>query len=90
MAARGGLSAMRAASNAAHHRASPLYAFKEVVFVLRADHDGEGGMLALQALARQAVAARWLLFGLTRRNAGRASDDFPLPHNRLVEMGRRT
>ncbi len=58
--------------------------------MLRADHDGEGGMLALQALARQAVAARWLLFGLTRRHAGRASDDFPLPHNRLVEMGRRT
>ena len=28
---------------------------KYVVFVLRADHDGEGGILALQALARQAV-----------------------------------
>jgi KUP system potassium uptake protein len=29
---------------------------KYVVFVLRADHDGEGGILALQALARSAVA----------------------------------
>jgi KUP system potassium uptake protein len=28
---------------------------KYVVFVLRADHDGEGGILALQALARSAV-----------------------------------
>ncbi|MBU2288179.1 MAG: KUP/HAK/KT family potassium transporter, partial [Gammaproteobacteria bacterium] len=28
---------------------------KYVVFVLRADHDGEGGILALQALARNAV-----------------------------------
>ncbi len=28
---------------------------KYVVFVLRADHDGEGGILALQALARKAV-----------------------------------
>ena len=38
---------------------------KYVVFVLRADHDGEGGILALQALARHAAAAdprapRWL------------------------------
>jgi len=31
---------------------------KYVVFVLRADHDGEGGILALQALARQAVAGK--------------------------------
>ncbi|RST46360.1 potassium transporter Kup [Variovorax sp. DXTD-1] len=29
---------------------------KYVVFVLRADHDGEGGILALQALARSAMA----------------------------------
>ena len=29
---------------------------KYVVFVLRADHDGEGGILALQALARNAVS----------------------------------
>ncbi len=29
---------------------------KYVVFVLRADHDGEGGILALQALARSAVS----------------------------------
>ncbi|OUM00366.1 potassium transport protein Kup [Variovorax sp. JS1663] len=29
---------------------------KYVVFVLRADHDGEGGILALQALARNAIA----------------------------------
>ncbi|MGJ7508906.1 potassium transporter Kup [Variovorax sp. GT1P44] len=29
---------------------------KYVVFVLRADHDGEGGILALQALARNSVA----------------------------------
>jgi KUP system potassium uptake protein len=29
---------------------------KYVVFVLRADHDGEGGILALQALARSAAA----------------------------------
>jgi len=28
---------------------------KYVVFVLRADHDGEGGILALQALARQSI-----------------------------------
>lgn len=37
---------------------------KYVVFVLRADQDGEGGILALQGLAREAVArgggARWL------------------------------
>ncbi|MDM0012193.1 potassium transporter Kup [Variovorax sp. J22P168] len=37
---------------------------KYVVFVLRADHDGEGGILALQALARHAVEGsstpRWL------------------------------
>ena len=38
---------------------------KYVVFVLRADHDGEGGILALQALARHAAARdsgapRWL------------------------------
>jgi len=31
---------------------------KYVVFVLRADHDGEGGILALQALARQSVEGR--------------------------------
>ncbi len=40
---------------------------KYVVFVLRADHDGEGGILALQALARHAVggaAARPWLLGL--------------------------
>ncbi|MBE7939044.1 MULTISPECIES: potassium transporter Kup [Ramlibacter] len=30
---------------------------KYVVFVLRADHDGEGGIMALQALARHAVDA---------------------------------
>jgi len=38
---------------------------KYVVFVLRADYDGEGGILALQALARHAIvdskAPRWLL-----------------------------
>jgi KUP system potassium uptake protein len=38
---------------------------KYVLFVLRADYDGEGGILALQALARHAVVeshgARWLL-----------------------------
>jgi KUP system potassium uptake protein len=38
---------------------------KYVVFVLRADHDGEGGILALQALAAGAVskppARRWLV-----------------------------
>ena len=38
---------------------------KYVVFVLRADYDGEGGILALQALARQAVqrmhGPRWML-----------------------------
>ncbi|MDM0072912.1 potassium transporter Kup [Variovorax sp. J2P1-59] len=43
---------------------------KYVVFVLRADHDGEGGILALQALARNAVAGTstrpwvWQLIGL--------------------------
>ncbi|WP_436303810.1 MULTISPECIES: potassium transporter Kup [unclassified Variovorax] len=43
---------------------------KYVVFVLRADHDGEGGILALQALARNAVAGPatrpwvWLMVGL--------------------------
>jgi KUP system potassium uptake protein len=41
---------------------------KYVVFVLRADHDGEGGIMALQALARHAVggdgAAAWLLKGI--------------------------
>ncbi|APW40536.1 potassium transporter Kup [Rhodoferax koreense] len=31
---------------------------KYVVFVLRADHDGEGGILALQALARKALGER--------------------------------
>ncbi|MGZ5181288.1 MAG: potassium transporter Kup [Ramlibacter sp.] len=38
---------------------------KYVVFVLRADHDGEGGIMALQALARHAVVQTggrpWLL-----------------------------
>src|SRR4051794_18737019 len=38
---------------------------KYVVFVLRADHDGEGGILALQALAADALsrppARRWLV-----------------------------
>ena len=38
---------------------------KYVVFVLRADHDGEGGILALQALARRAMegskARPWML-----------------------------
>jgi KUP system potassium uptake protein len=38
---------------------------KYVVFVLRADHDGEGGIMALQALAKHAVggdhARPWLL-----------------------------
>ncbi|WP_436313430.1 potassium transporter Kup [Variovorax sp. LjRoot84] len=43
---------------------------KYVVFVLRADHDGEGGILALQALARNAVAGPatrpwvWQMVGL--------------------------
>ncbi|MDB5730327.1 MAG: potassium transporter [Variovorax sp.] len=41
---------------------------KYVVFVLRADHDGEGGILALEALARQAVggegARLWMLKAL--------------------------
>ena len=43
---------------------------KYVVFVLRADHDGEGGILALQALARNALAGpttqrwAWKLVGL--------------------------
>ncbi|MEP6791400.1 MAG: potassium transporter Kup, partial [Ramlibacter sp.] len=38
---------------------------KYVLFVLRADHDGEGGILALQALAKHAVgglsASRWVI-----------------------------
>jgi KUP system potassium uptake protein len=41
---------------------------KYVMFVLRADHDGEGGIMALQALARHAVggpsAQPWLLRSL--------------------------
>ena len=43
---------------------------KYVVFVLRADYDGEGGILALQALARRALTSReahprlWRLVGL--------------------------
>ena len=43
---------------------------KYVVFVLRADHDGEGGILALQALARRAIegpgtpAWAWSLLGM--------------------------
>jgi KUP system potassium uptake protein len=41
---------------------------KYVVFVLRADHDGEGGIMALQALAKHAVggdhARPWLLKGI--------------------------
>ncbi|MBC7376426.1 MAG: KUP/HAK/KT family potassium transporter, partial [Burkholderiaceae bacterium] len=41
---------------------------KYVVFVLRADYDGEGGILALQALAKRAVggaaAPQWLMSGL--------------------------
>ena len=43
----------------------PVVTLKYVVFVLRADYDGEGGILALQALARQAVqrmnGPSWLL-----------------------------
>lgn len=42
--------------------------FKYVLFVLRADHDGEGGIMALQALAKHAVggpaASRWWLMPL--------------------------
>ncbi|WP_371319872.1 potassium transporter Kup [Variovorax sp. dw_308] len=44
--------------------------FKYVIFVLRADYDGEGGILALQALARRSVkgphtpAWLWRLLGL--------------------------
>ncbi|MRD48030.1 potassium transporter Kup [Caenimonas koreensis DSM 17982] len=38
---------------------------KYIVFVLRADHDGEGGIMALQALARQGIAGQashpWML-----------------------------
>lgn len=41
---------------------------KYVVFVLRADHDGEGGILALQALAGNAVsdppARRWVVHAI--------------------------
>ena len=41
---------------------------KYVVFVLRADHDGEGGILALQALARRAIEGqgrpRWFWSGI--------------------------
>jgi len=33
---------------------------------------------------------RRALFGWLQRNAGRASDYFELPDNRLVEMGQRT
>ncbi len=33
---------------------------------------------------------RWALFAWLQRNAGRASDYFELPDNRLVEMGQRT
>jgi KUP system potassium uptake protein len=33
---------------------------------------------------------RRALFGWMQRNAGRASDYFVLPDNRLVEMGQRT
>ena len=42
---------------------------KYVVFVLRADHDGEGGILALQALARHAVQGS----GGPRRRRGPAA-----------------
>jgi KUP system potassium uptake protein len=33
---------------------------------------------------------RRALFGWLQRNAGRASDYFEIPGNRLVEMGQRT
>ena len=36
---------------------SIVVTLKYVVFVLRADHDGEGGIMALQALAKHAVVA---------------------------------
>jgi KUP system potassium uptake protein len=38
---------------------------KYVCFIMRADHDGEGGILALMSLARQhssANATRWIIF----------------------------
>jgi len=47
-----------------------VVALKYVVFVLRADHDGEGGILALQALARHAAEGAgtrpwmWKVLGL--------------------------
>jgi len=52
---------------------------KYVVFVLRADHDGEGGILALQALARSAV-------GGPQRTPHRASAIRYLTRSQLVHM----
>ena len=46
---------------------------KYVVFVLRADHDGEGGILALQALARNAVTGPATPLGLNTPSSIRCS-----------------
>lgn len=64
-----------------YQRAVPVEAMSTSYFTSRESIGGN----RLKGMGR----LRWLIFSWLHRNAGRASDYFSLPSNRLVELGRR-
>ena len=66
----------------AYQKTLAIDSMKTSYFVSRASV-GEENLPGLNPVRR-------VLFGWLQRNAGRASDYFELPDNRLVEMGQRT
>jgi len=66
----------------AYQKALAIDSMKTSYFVSRASV-GEGNLPGMNPVRRA-------LFGWLQRNAGRASDYFEIPGNRLVEMGQRT
>lgn len=61
---------------------------KYVLFLMRADNHGEGGVLSLMALAQQALQGRTrTVFIFLMKNAANPTDFFHIPPGRVVEMG---
>ena len=57
---------------------------KYVALIMRADNEGEGGILALMALLG---LVSYRLFKVLHRNAGEVTDFFRIPRERMIELG---